>query len=154
MTQEKTLPGVLGKQPVRSEVIRECMTLLDRQVSDKSGISGIAIKGAYAAVKRIKPQFVAEAIDGLLDEWLEKLDPYYLSWQEGAEGEFANFLATRSEPVSEDLLAVTDLRADKTKHGTVKKAYQKLRPSAKRHVSIAVPEIGAVIDKKMRGTGS
>ena len=154
MSESSTLSELFSSPPRRSALVESCTALVDRQVSNKSGLGGLAIKGAYAAVKRIKPQFVSSVIDGMLDEWLVKLEPYYVEWRAESDGDakglgFAEFFtSSRADAAAEDLLAVTDLRAQQTKHGTVKKAYQKLRGSAKRHVAEAVPDVGRLIERQ------
>lgn len=147
----------LGSEPVRSRVIEDCVALVDEQVKAKTGLSGAAIRTAYATIKRIKKGFVADVIDGMLDEWLEKLQPYYDAWSGGAAGaggtSFSQFLVARSDEVAEDLLSVTDHRAETSKHKTAKKAYLKMRGSAKHHVVEAVPALGRVFERRLESEG-
>jgi hypothetical protein len=42
---------------------------------------------------------------------------------------------------------VTDQRAGNSKHKTASKLYNKMRPSAKRNVSAAVPKLGALMER-------
>ena len=44
-------------------------------------------------------------------------------------------------------LAITDERARRTRHNTVKSMYEKLRGLAKKNVEEAVPRVGALIQK-------
>ena len=101
----------------RSLLISDCVDLVDSEVKSKSGMSGIAIKGAYGAVKKIKPGFVKTVIDSLLDKWLEKLEPHHKSW--GGSGSFGDYVSKHEDAVAEDLLAVTDERAEKSDNRTV-----------------------------------
>ncbi len=142
----------LGKDPVREAVITDCIALIDAQVKAKSGLSGVAIKGAYGTIKRIKKGFVRGTIDSLLDDWLDKLQPYYETWMSGGKkGSLADFLSARSDEVAEDLLSVTDARAERSTHKTAKKAYKKMRGSAKKNVVEAIPELGRVLEKHLDG---
>jgi hypothetical protein len=134
----------------RKTVVDDCARLVDAEVADKSGLGGMAIKGAYATVKAVKPGFIPDVIDAMLDEWLAKLEPHYQAWKERGSGAFGDFIGQRSDDVAEDLLAVTDGRARVTRHKTVQKLYDKLRPSAKRHVSSAVPRMGAVLARHIK----
>lgn len=142
-----TLAEYVGKSPVRERVVADCVALIDEEVKSKGGLSGVAVKGAYGTVKTIKPRFVPEVVDALLDDWVGKLEPYYGKWRGGGAGSLAEFLTARSDDVAEDLLAVTDERAARTKHKTASKLYNKMRPSAKRNVSGAVPKLGALMEK-------
>ncbi len=142
-----TLAEYVAKSPVRERVVADCVALIDEEVKGKGGLSGVAVKGAYGTVKTIKPKFVPEVVDALLDDWVSKLEPYYGKWRSGGKGSLAEFLTARSDDVAEDLLAVTDERAGKTKHKTASKLYNKMRPSAKRNVSGAVPKLGALMER-------
>jgi hypothetical protein len=142
-----TLAEYVGKSPARERVVADCVALIDQEVKSKSGLSGVAVKGAYGTVKAIKPKFIPEVVDALLDDWVGKLEPYYGKWRGGGTGSLAEFLTARSDDVAEDLLAVTDERAARTRHKTASKLYNKMRPSAKRNVSGAVPKLGALMEK-------
>lgn len=139
----------LGVDPVRDQVVEECVSLIDNQVKSKGGVSGIAIRASYATIKAVKRRFVPEVVDGMLDSWLEKLQPHYDTWTSGGSGTFSEFLIARSDDVAEDLLQVTDARAEKTSHTTAKKMYVKMRPSAKRNVVEAIPELSKLIERHL-----
>src|SRR3982750_3534779 len=138
-----TLVDQLGKDPVRPLVIDDCVALIDAQVKQK----GFVIKSAYAVIKGIKKKFVPEVVDSLLDDWLGKLQPHYDKWATAKQSTFADYLISRSDDVAEDLLSVTDARAEKTSHTTAKKMYFKMRDGAKRNVVEAIPELAKVIEK-------
>jgi hypothetical protein len=130
----------------RKEVIADCATVIDEEVAAKGGFSGLAVKAAYATVKAIKPGFVPHAVDDLLDEFAEKLDPFYGQAQ-GAGQPIDAYLTGHAGEVAEALLGVTDGRAQRSKSGTVRKAYEKLRPSGKKHVMEAMPRVARLIKK-------
>jgi hypothetical protein len=144
---DKTLADYVAKDPVRSQVVADCAALVDNEVKAKGGLGGVAIKGAYGTVKTIKPRFVPDVIDALLDDWVGKLEPYFAKWRAGGQGSLVEFLTARSEDVAEDLLAVTDERATTSSHKTAAKLYGKMRPSAKRNVSAAIPKLAALMEK-------
>lgn len=144
----QTLADLITRPPMRNTIVSDCVDLVEDEVRAKSGLSGIAIKGAYGTIKKIKPRFVPDVIDALLDDWVAKLEPYYSKWRGGGSaGTLAEFLTARSDDVAEDLLAVTDERSGRSKHKTATKLYGKMRPSAKRNVSAAVPKLGALMEK-------
>lgn len=137
----------IGVEPTRASVIADCVNLIDNQVKSKGGVGGLAIRGAYATIKAIKRGFVPDVVNSLLDEWLEKLQPHYDKWEANKAGGFPDFVVARSEDVAEDLLSVTDKRAETTKHTTAKKAYLKMRGGAKRNVVEAIPELAKLVEK-------
>lgn len=130
----------------RGAVIDDCCQVLDQEVADKGGLSGVAIKGAFNLLKGVKPGFVREVVDHLLDDFLRALDPIY---QEAlAKGEKPGaYLRANSGPMAEALLAVTDARAQRAERAVIKKTYDKLRPTAKKHVEAAAPRLGALLDR-------
>jgi hypothetical protein len=140
-----TLVEQLGKPPVREVVITDCVNLIDSQVKAK----GFMMKTAYATIKTVKAKFIPEVVDTMLDEWLGKLQPHYDKWSVAKTGTFADYVTARSEDVAEDLLSVTDARAQKTSHGTVKKLYSKMRDSAKTNVVEAVPALAKLLESKL-----
>lgn len=148
MSDNQTLAAIVGVEPTRGEVITECEALVDEEVRAKSGFSGAAIKLGFKTVKAIKPGFIRAAIDGLLDAWLVKLEPFHEGWR-GAGGSFAEYVTSRSDEVAEAMLSVTDEQAEVTKHKTARKMYKKMRPSAKENVVAAVPKLGALIEKRL-----
>lgn len=133
----------------RDALVRDALEVLDAEVADKGGISGVAIKGAYSIVKGIKPGFVEEVVRGLLEPFLGALDPLY---QQAVSAEKAPgaHLKANSEPMAEALLAITDARAERSGHAIIRKTYGKLRPGAKKHVAAAGPRLGAMLDRHLQ----
>lgn len=134
----------------RDALVRDALEVLDAEVADKGGISGVAIKGAYSIVKGIKPGFIEDVVRGLLDPFLGALDPLY---QEGVASGKApgSHLQANGERMAEALLAITDARAERSAHTAIRKTYGKLRPGAKKHVSAAAPRLGTMLDRHLQG---
>ena len=145
-----TLSDILAAQPKRGQVIDDAVGVLDAEVSDKSGISGLAIKAAVGVIKGIKPGFVRDVVDALLDDFLKALDPIY---QEAvAAGKRpGDHLRTNSGRVADALLAITDARVQRTDRAIIKSTYDKLRGSAKKQVEAAAPRLATLIDKHTAG---
>ncbi len=141
-----TLNEILLAPGNRSKVIGDCVRLIDEEVDSKGGLTGLAVKGAYALVKAVKPGFVSEAVDGMLDDFVRRLEPFHAAAQAKNEPVGPSMNARAGE-VAEALLAISDERAQRSKNGGLKKAYEKLRPTGKKHVEAAVPRIGRLIAK-------
>jgi hypothetical protein len=142
-----TLPEILTEPSRRKAVIADCALLIDEEVSKKGGLSGIAIKGAFAVVKAVKPGFIPEAVDHMLDDFATRLDPFYQSHRQAAGRSLPSHFAEHSGAIAEALLGITDQRAQRAQNQSVKKTYEKLRPTAKKHVEEAVPGIAKLIEK-------
>jgi len=145
-TSDTDLAALVGRSD-RGALIGDCVALLDGEVKGKPGLSGMALKSAYATIKKIKPGFVTEVIDGMMDDWIERLQPHFAAWRASGQGTFSEFVSSRRDAIANELLTVTDERAATTRHKTVKKLYGKLRPSAQRHVADAVPGLGALVQR-------
>ena len=130
----------------RPKVVADCGTLVQEEVDSKGGLSGLAIKAAYAVVKAVKPGFISEALDGMLDDFVERLEPFWADAQAKNEPVGA-LMNARAGEVADSLLAISDARAARAKNQGVKKAYEKLRPTGKKNVEAAVPRLGRLIAK-------
>jgi hypothetical protein len=145
------MPKLTDKLPLpdkRDEIVDACQRLLEDEVRKKRGVGGLMVKGGFKVLKAFKPGAVRGTIDALFDEFIEALESHHAEYEQGdGKGSFGSFLQTRAGRIAEDLVGVTDARADKSKHKTLVKAYRKMRPSAVRNVEEAVPGLGALMDR-------
>jgi len=137
---------MLGKSPKREQVISDACHVLDEEVSDKGGLSGLAIKGAYGLVKGIRPGFIRDVVDALLDDFLGCLDPLFQEALTRGVRPSAHLQANAGR-VADALLAITDQRAARAERAVIRSTYEKLRPTAKKHVEAAAPRLGALLDR-------
>jgi hypothetical protein len=129
----------------RKEIVEACAGLLDVEVGRKKGIGGLAVKAAYKMLKAFRPGAVPNTVDALFDDFIEALEKFHADYD--GSGSFGGYIKTRDSEVAEALVQVTDRRAQKTKHNSLRKGYQKLRGSAKRNVQEAVPGLADLIDR-------
>src|SRR5450432_3583488 len=144
-----TMPNLteaLTSDSKKSAVTDDCLALIDAEVSDKGGLTGLAIKAGYRTVQGIKPGFVRHVVTDLLPEFALALDPLYQQAKTSGKGVREYFVANGTR-VADALLTITDGKAQRSKSGMVKGTYEKLRGSAKKNVEAAVPRIGAMIEK-------
>lgn len=141
-----TLKERLGSGEKRQQVIDDACRVLDEEVNDKGGLGGMAVKAAYSVVKGIRPGFMKQAVDHLLDDFLDALDPIHREALEKGKRPSEHVRAEAGR-VAEALLAVTDRKAARADSGLVRKTYDKLRPSAKKHVEAAANRMGQLLDK-------
>jgi hypothetical protein len=137
---------MLGVEPKRHQVVDDAVKVLDAEVSDKGGLGGLAIKAAFSVVKGIKPGFIRDVVDTLLPDFLKALDPIY---QESvtAGKRPGEYLKAHAGRVADALLSITDARAARAERPVIKSTYEKLRPSAKKHVESAAPRLASLLDK-------
>lgn len=133
----------------RPQVLSDCERIIDEEVSDKGGLTGLAIKGAYKVVCAIKPGVIREVMDGLLDDFVRRLEPFYAEHRAAGKDPkaFSDTLLSKKGTVADALLGITDEKAKVAKNATMKSAYEKLRPQAKKHVEDALPRVARTLSK-------
>lgn len=141
------LKEILLDETKRPAVVTDMQQLIDEEVEAKSGVSGLAIKGGYGLVKKVKPGIIGDAVDTLLDDFTARLEPFYTDYRTSGAGSLADYLSGRSGEVADALLGVTDARADRSRRESIKKVYSKLRPQGKKNVEEALPRLGSLIEK-------
>jgi hypothetical protein len=141
-----TLAEVLTSDAKKAAVVDDCCTLIDEEVADKGGLSGLAIKAGYGAVKGIKPGFIKHVVTDLLPEFAKVLEPVYADARSKNQA-VATFFVSNSGRVADALLSITDAKAQKSKSGVVKGTYDRLRGAAKKNVEAAVPRLGKLIER-------
>ncbi len=140
-----SLKEQLGSGEKRSQVVDDAVKVLDAEVADKSGLTGLAIKGGYKVVQGVRPGFVRDVVSNLLDDFLDAMNPLYQEAQQ--KGRPAGpYLLENKGRVAEALLGVTDRKAQRA-DGVLKKAYEKLRPLAKGQVEAAAPRLAELLEK-------
>jgi hypothetical protein len=141
-----TLKEKLLDQAVRPRVVADSARVIDEEVASKGGLTGIAIKGAYAVVKAVKANIIPETVDALLDDFVARMEPFYAAWSSKPSGSFAAHLEQQAPQVADALLAITDERAQRSKNNTLRKAYEKLRPLGKKQVETALPRVARMVN--------
>jgi uncharacterized protein (DUF2267 family) len=142
-----TLAEILLTPEVRPRVVADSVRLIDEEVASKGGLTGIAIKGAYAVVKALKANIIPETVDALLDGFVARIEPFYVAWSKAPGTSFAAHLEQRASEVADALLAITDERAQRTQNATLRKAYEKLRPMGKKQVEAALPRVARMVGR-------
>lgn len=132
------------KDPAKRKLVVDAgVRLIEAEVADKGGLSGLAIKGAFKLVSGIKPGFVGGTLNHLLDDFSAKVDPFWAECQERREEPRAYFVR-RGADISNALLSITDDRA-RNARGPVRNTYDKLRPEAVKHVTAAMPRLADMV---------
>jgi hypothetical protein len=145
-----SLKEQLGSGEKRQQVIDDAVKVLDAEVADKGGLTGLAVKGGYKLVQGIRPGFVNDVVTRLLDDFLDAMDPLYQEAKQKGRPAGAYLLENKAR-VAEGLLGVTDRKAQGA-DGVLKKAYEKLRPLAKGQVESAVPRLSQLLEKHAEKT--
>ena len=140
------LTEALTGESHKSAVVEDCLALIDAEVADKGGLTGLAIKAGYKTVQGIKPGFVRGVVSDLLPDFARALEPIYQE-AKATSAKVRDHFVGNAPRVADALLSVTDEKAKRAKSALVKGTYDKLRGSAKKNVEAAVPRLAAMIEK-------
>ena len=139
----------------RTVVIDDTVRLIDDEVRRKSGMTGLALKGGYKVVKKLRGgRMIEDAVDHLLDDFTAALAPMYEAYVESDdEASFEQYLSRHRDEAADALLGITDEKAKQAENRLLIKTYEKLRGQAKKHVIEALPGVGRLIDKHAPAEG-
>jgi len=129
----------------RASIVKDCEQLINAHVSQKGGVSGMALKAAHRVVTGIGPTYIPGAIGRMLPSTLEVLEPI---WQEAVEsGDPVAYLETHRARTADLILSVTDHRIQYTSSGPIIGVYNKLRKSVKDDVEAVVPQLADILER-------
>ena len=135
----------------RNLVIKDTVALIDNEVANKSGLSGMAIKGGYKAVKKLKQgRMIEKAVNILLDDFTGALAPMHDEFRAQdpvKHKDFETYLKQNEAKASDALLNITDTKIKQAENKLIISTYKKLRGQAEKHVKDALPGVGKMIDK-------
>jgi hypothetical protein len=132
----------------RDRVLDDCVRMIDDEMASKGGLMSVPLKAGYKVVKGLRPGFVRGAMDFLLDDFCRALEPFFRAWADAPpeqRGSLEAALRREQEKVADALLGITDRRAERSTHTTIKGLYGKLRGTAKTHVTAALPRLARTI---------
>jgi hypothetical protein len=142
-----TLQEILLAPDTEPKVVEDCLDLIQQEVSDKSGVAGTAVKLAYKTAVAFAPGYLRSTVETLLPDFTEKLQPFWADFATSGSAEFGDYLAKRSDEVSEALLTVTDAAAERSNRPTIVRAYRTVRGGAGKQIAVALPRVGDLVLK-------
>jgi len=142
-----TLQEILLASDTQPHVIADCQKLIEQEVSALSGVSGTAVKVAYKTVNTFASGYLKSKIEQMVPDMVVQLEPFWADFAASGSSGFGDYLAKRGGEVSEALLSVTDARAAGSDKPTILKAYHAVRGGAAKHVTAALPNLGAMVQK-------
>ena len=145
----KSLKEILHNPESCHEVVRDGMRTLEEEVSRKSGLFGMAIKGAYKVLKGVRQgKVLQKAVEVLMPDFIDKLDPYFVRYQkEGKGSTWTEFLRPHYDTIADQLLTVTDTKVRQTEHRAIRTPYEKLRPKARKEVVASLPALARMMER-------
>lgn len=143
-----TLRERFDLSPVRESLQSELLPVLKKALEKSPSLSE---KLVLSTVLKLKPDLLPTALARLFGEFLEALEPTYQAALATGQSLHKSLSAhpEQVDRVAEALLQVTDQRAQRSQNELLKKAYGKLRPSAKNRVISAVLPLAQVLDRHL-----
>lgn len=135
----------------RKRLIADIVALIETEVKQGSGLSGLAIKTGYRVVASLRDgAMIPSAVNLLLNEFCEALDPLVARYQTQSTGEtFSRFLEKNEKEATRALLSITDARAENAS-ALLSGSYKKLRNVGERQVAKALPGVGQIVETYIR----
>jgi hypothetical protein len=125
-----TLQEILLAPDTQPKVVSDCKLLIEQEVSEKSGVSGTAIKLAYKTATSFAPGYFHSTVEDLLPQIVDKLEPYWADFSASGGSEFGDYLSKRGDEVAESLLSLTDSLAEASERPIIVRAYRSVRGNA------------------------
>ena len=142
-----TLQEILLGPDTRPKVSADCYALIEQEISEKSGVSGTAVKLAYKTVNTFMPGHVRHMVENLLPDMVDQLEPFWADFSSSGGSGFGDYLVKRGGEVAQALLSVTDAKAASSGRPVIVKAYGSVRGSAAKHIEVALPRVGDLVMK-------
>jgi hypothetical protein len=142
-----TLHEILLAPEIKPYVVDDCNALIEREVAEKSGISGTAVKLAYKTANTFAAGHVRKMVGTLLPGMVDNLQPFWADFLASGGADFGDYLTKRGDEVAEAMLAVTDARAAASGRPVIVRAYRSVRGGAGKHIQAALPQVGDLVLK-------
>ena len=139
----------LHDSAIRPTVVNELTDLANQTIEAQSGLTGMAIKSAVSAAKKADPDVLSTNIDRFLPKITEALTPYWNDYTVEESTGFGDYLASRSDDVTNDVLQLGDGLVHKAP-AAVQKVYSSLRGKVGKILTPALPELGGIVEKHAR----
>jgi len=81
-----TLQEILLAPETKPHVTADCMTLIQQEVSAKSGVSGATVKLAYKTANTFASGYLQAMVEKLIPEMADKLQPYWADFAASGAG--------------------------------------------------------------------
>lgn len=138
-----TLQEILDDPAMQRRFVSGGERVIEEEVASKRGLTGMAIKGGFKAVKAIKPGIVPGALEQLLPAFAPAVEPHYQTAQR--QGDIPAYFTANAREIADALLKVTDAKAERAQNAVMKRTYRSLRGQALEHTAAAMPRVGQLL---------
>ncbi len=140
----KSLADILLAPHQREAVIEDAVKLIEAHVDGRGGLRCVTLKTGLTMLKAARPGLLARAVERLLPEFAQALNPLYQEFRGSPDRDFSVFLQKHSGRAGMALLAVADARVLQAS-ATVQTTYNRMRGLAAAEVDAAMPALSRLL---------
>ena len=133
----------------RDALISDVVDLVESHVAQRSGVRGVALRAAMAAVHRLLPDAIPRTVTRLLPDLVAALGPLHERSRAANGADFARFLKRDKAQVAEAMLGIADARVEHSTNGALKAFYARFRSTAEHEAEGLVPALADVLARHM-----
>lgn len=131
--------------PDQEALVNDLARTVETHIASKSGITGMAMKMGFNALRSAKPDIAVRATRTLLPDIAQALDPLHSEFTSGEGKDFGNFLGQHAERAAQLVIGAADRRIGSIENTTAKAVYQRFRSSASDELQKLMPSLGQVL---------
>jgi hypothetical protein len=146
--KRKSLVEILLAAAPRERLDAEFVDMIRDFIRHRGGLKGMAYRTGFAMLEKARPGIVERAVQKLMPQFIEALQPLYEDFLKSRGGSFAAFLETRADKAAWALIAVADGRMEGASENA-RKYYDRFRSGAEHEVEQMMPALGALIDRHL-----
>ena len=141
----KSLSSILLAPERKEAAIADLAKLLESALSNRGGISGVAIRTSVSMLKAAKPDVLQRGAARMLPKFAAALQPLFDRYQSAGGGDFAAFLGNNATEATKALADAADQLMATSQNATARSLYEKFRGGAEKDIAAMVPQVGKLI---------
>jgi hypothetical protein len=146
-----SLASILLSPEHKEEFVSDSLQLIEAHVAQRRGLKGITMRTGLAMLRSARPGLLRQAIEQLLPELIQALQPLYFECSQAGKTGFGTHLRQCEDRATQLLLATADRRAAASASAVVRANYKRFRGMAEEEVRLAMPAMAQLIDKYVGG---
>lgn len=129
------------------DAVSDMADFMSSTVDKQSGLTGVALKGARSAAKKVDSDILIKGSRRVLPELADSLDPLWQEFIAGGNGDFGAYLSGNKDRALDAILGVADRNAETISLPGLASVYKGVRGKAAKVIEEELPAIGALVQK-------
>ena len=142
-----SLSHILLSSPNPEALVKDLAASLETHIASKSGLSGMAMKMGFGALRSTKPNIAARATRNLLPHIATALEPLHAQFSANGRGNFGDFLSQHAEQAAQLVISAVDARIAQNSNTMAQTIYKQFRGSASDELKTLLPALGRVLNQ-------